>query len=114
MVAKLKCGCGSEVVGGRIESVGRQSGGGVGANGPAEEENVGLGPVYFVVLPAARLLDAQGAPLVLGEELALGLDLLENVLGKDDVAVLVVGVAVLLGVLNFAGVVRHQLYYSNL
>ena len=41
------------MVGGRIESIGRQSGGRVGADGSAEEEDVGLRPVYFVVVPAA-------------------------------------------------------------
>lgn len=60
------------------------AGDGVGAEHSPEEEDVGLGLVDGVVLPAPRLLHAKVAPLGLRHEL-LGEELC-HVLGEDDVS----------------------------
>ena len=62
----------------------------------------------LVVRPPSRLLYAECAPLLLAQQLPLGQDLLVDLLGKHNVAVLVPLVVVLVGVLDFAGIVRHK------
>ena len=68
---------------------------GVSANGSSEQQDEWLGLVNLVVDPAARLLNSEGAPLVLCQQSLLG-HLLENVLGKKHVTVLVHVVLILL------------------
>lgn len=57
----------------------------------AEEQDVGLGAMDGVVHPAAGLLDADGAPLVLAEEAVFG-EVLCDVLREDHVSVVGGGV----------------------
>lgn len=100
----------SEVIRGRVEALRRESSGGVGADGAAKEQDVGLGTVDFVVHPPPRLLHSQRSPLRLAQQLPLRQDFLVDLLRQHHVPVFVVRVAVFLGVLYFARVVRHQLY----
>lgn len=64
--------------------------------------------VDLVVRPSSRLLNAKRPPLLLAQQLALGQDLLVDLLGKHNVTVLVVLVVVLVGVLDFTRIVRHK------
>lgn len=96
---------GHEVAGG-LPSVG------IGALGAPEEQDVGFGLMDFIVVPAAGLLDAEGAPLAFGENFALVGDLAGDFLGQDDVAVLVVVVVVLVGIFDFSRVMRHLNNYG--
>ena len=74
----------------------------VGSQGAAKEEDVRLRPVDGVMDPAAGLLYSDATPLALGEEAVLG-EGLGQVLGEDDVPVLVVLVGVLFGVFDAVG-----------
>ena len=74
----------------------------VGSQGAAEEEDVRLRAVDGVMDPAAGLLHSDATPLALGEEAVLG-EGLGQVLGEDDVPVLVVLVGVLFGVFDAVG-----------
>lgn len=74
----------------------------VGAQGAAEEEDVRFRPVDGIMDPAAGLLHSDAAPLALVEEAVLG-EGLGQVLGEDDVPVLVVLVGVLFGVFDAVG-----------
>lgn len=80
---------------------------GVGTDRAPKQQDEGLGLVDLVVHPAAGLLHAEGAPLVFGEETLLG-HLLEDVLGKEHVAILVDIVLVLLGVLDLFWKMWHS------
>lgn len=95
------------VVGRGDEADGWQTGDRVCAFGAAEEQDMGLWLMDFVVDPASGLLDAQCPPLLLAEELALLGDFLHDLFGENHVPVLVVVVVVLLGVFDFRRVVRH-------
>jgi len=64
---------------------------------PAEKQDVGLRSVRHVVLPPEALLDAEGAPLHLRQQDVLR-DQLGDLLGQDDVPVLVHVVGVLVRV----------------
>jgi hypothetical protein len=86
----------------------------VGAFGSPEEEDVGLWFVDFVVDPTSGLLNADASPLGLGKELSFVGDFLVDLLGEDDVAILVEVIEVLLGVLDFAGVVRHNININSI
>ena len=97
-----------KVIGWGDETGGRQASLRVGALGPPEEEDVGFGFVYIVVGPPSGLLHSQGSPFVLSEKLAFVGDFPVDLLGEDDVSVLVVVVEVLFGVLYFGGVVGHD------
>lgn len=68
---------------------------GVSTYGPPKQQDKGLGLVNFIVNPAAGLLNAEGAPLVLCEQSLLR-HLLENVLGQQDVPILIYIVLILL------------------
>jgi hypothetical protein len=61
---------------------------GIGAQWAAEQQDVRLGPVDRVVLPAPALLDADRPPLVLRQQSALG-ERLGQVLGQDHVTAVV-------------------------
>ena len=67
----------------------------------------------LIVNPAARLLNSEGSPLVLGQESLLR-HLLKDVLGEKHVTVLVDVVLVLLRILNFLGEVWHLSLSVNL
>lgn len=84
----------------------RSSGGGVSAQGPAEQKNVRLGSVDFVMHPASTLLHSQCAPLRFREQ-SSSRHLLEDMLGQVHVPVFVEVVRVLLGVFDFGGEVGH-------
>jgi len=72
--------------------------GGLGvAEGPPEEEDVGLGLVGHVVDPALALLDPEVPPLGLRHQVGLGHEF-GNVLGQDHVPVLELVVVVLVRV----------------
>eukprot|EP00315_Gephyrocapsa_oceanica_P012661 CAMPEP_0185310504 /NCGR_PEP_ID=MMETSP1363-20130426/25445_1 /TAXON_ID=38817 /ORGANISM="Gephyrocapsa oceanica, Strain RCC1303" /LENGTH=157 /DNA_ID=CAMNT_0027908079 /DNA_START=234 /DNA_END=707 /DNA_ORIENTATION=+ len=92
---------------GRVNALASRSeaGDGVCVVWPAEEEDVRLRLVDRVVTPASTLRDAEAAPLRLQQQTALG-HRLRDVLGQDDVPVLIVRVGVLFRVLD---IVRHGL-----
>jgi hypothetical protein len=77
--------------------------------GPSEQKNMRLRFVDFIVGPSSRLHDAEGSPLSFTHQFALVGNLLVDVLGKHDMAVLVEVIAVLIGVLNLSRIVRHLL-----
>lgn len=76
--------------------------GGIRAQGPAKQQDVGLGPVARVVLPPARLLHTKVAPFDIGKRAVLG-QRLGRILRQDNVSVLELAVLVLLRVLNLRG-----------
>jgi len=77
------------------------------AEGPPEQQDEGLRVVDLVVDPPARLLHANLAPLVLQQE-TLGRQLLVELAGQQNVAVLILIVLILLAVFNVVGEVRHN------
>lgn len=78
----------------------------VRTEGPAEQQDVRLRAVDGVVLPAPRLLDADAPPLRFAQEALLG-EGLGQLLGENDVPLLVVLVRVLLGVFDPIGAAAH-------
>lgn len=76
----------------------------------SKKEDVWLRFVDLVVNPSARLLHSDAAPLGLVEQLSLIGDFLVDLLGEDDMPVLIVVVEIFLGILYFGGIVRHNYY----
>jgi hypothetical protein len=87
---------------------------GVTSLGPAEEEDVGLGAMELVVDPSSRLLHTESSPFLCYEvrygfgEKSIAGNLLVDLLGEEDMAILIVIVHVLVGVLDLIGVVGHS------
>ena len=92
---------------------GRQAGLRVGSLGSSEKQYMWLGFVDLVVDPSSGLLDSDVSPLRFREQFTLVGYFFVDFLGQDDVAVLVEIVEVLLGVLDLAGVVRHNIYINS-
>ena len=65
----------------------------------SKQKDMRFGSVARVVLPAARLLNAQGAPLGVTQGAILR-DLLGSLLGQDDVPVLELSVLILFGIVD--------------
>lgn len=86
----------SKVIGRGVKTRRWESGSRISTYGSSKEQDVRFWFVYFVVGPSSGLLHSQRSPLLLGEQLPFCLDLLEDILGEDDVTVLVIGVAVFL------------------
>ena len=74
----------------------------VGSQRPAEQQDVGLGLVAGIVLPAAALLDPQATPLRVRQSTILGQSF-GRLLRQNDVTVLELAVLVLLRVLDLGG-----------
>merc|ERR1719174_981576 len=86
----------------------------VRAEGPAEEEDVGLGLVDLVVVPAAALRDAKASPLLLTQQARLAIvvmvqlvHLLRYRLRKDNMTIFIHVIVVLVRVLDLVRIVRH-------
>ena len=76
-------------------SLWEQSRVGVSTYGPPKQQDEGLGFVNLIVNPPARLLNAEGAPLILSKQSLLR-HLLENVLRQQHVPILIHIVLILL------------------
>ena len=84
----------------------RESGLRIGVEWPSEQQDEGLGLVDLVVHPAAALGHSDRAPLHFVQE-AAARNLLIDLLGEQNVPVLIEVIGVLLGVLDLVGEVRH-------
>ena len=86
--------------------IGHFARGRISAQRPAEQQDKGLRLMDFIVDPASRLLDTEGAPFLLQKESTAGHGSVDG-LGQEDVAVLELVILILLAVLDLVGEVRH-------